>query len=67
MSSIRSKNDTANYKTKKTKQLRWKKLVNVLQVQTAHSAINKHSIAAYPMLTITYQKVHAKKQKSSKN
>ena len=41
-------------KTKKTKQLKWKKLVNILQVQTAHSAINKCSIAAYPVLTMTY-------------
>ena len=64
---IRSTNDTANYKTKKTKQLKWKKLVNILQVQTAHSLINKRSIAAYPVLTITYRKVRTKKQKSSKN
>ena len=48
--------------TKKTKQLKKKKkLVNVLKVQTAHSAINKQSIAAYPMLTITYRKVRTKK------
>ena len=35
--------------------------------QEAHSAINKRSIAAYPMLKITYQKVRTKKQKSSKS
>ena len=52
---------------KEKKQLKWEKLVNVLQVQTAHSAINKRSIAAYPVLTITYRKVRTKKQKSSKN
>ena len=61
------KDNTANYKTKKTNQLKWKKLVNVLQAQTARSAINKRSIAAYLLLTITYQKVHIKKQKPSEN
>ena len=66
-SSIRSANDTANYKQKKTKQLKQKKLINVFQVQTVHSAINKHSIAAYPLLTITNQRVLTKWQKSSKN
>ena len=59
-SSIRSTNDTANYKTKETKQLKWKNLVNVLRVQTAHSAINKHSISCWQSLT----KKSAKKSRS---
>ena len=36
-------NNTANYKTKKTKQLKCKKLVNVLQVQTTHLT-NSHEL-----------------------
>ena len=36
-------NNTANYKTKKTKQLKCKKLVNVLQVQTTHRT-NSHEL-----------------------
>ena len=40
-------NNTANYKTKKTKQLKCKKLVNVLQVQTTHLTNSRELIERF--------------------